>query len=515
MNNRLLKAFIVIMLISLMGCDKAKPNRLFRSPVVGLIQNNQVPILIKATNVGNVRIGYQKADKLLITLTDWNKLTDSNEFTTNLILRNLQPNSDYRYRVEFENGNYSEWFMFKTFPAAEKSGKFSFVFSACMREKYLGFNIFEKIEQLSPTFVALLGDQMYGDYDGNLNMLEQYLADDSLRKKMIEEGETILSDKTVLQAFRNKYSRVFDENFQKMASRIPLMAIWDDHDYGQDNSDGTYPYKEEAKRVFKESYPVYPFEVENGGIYYKFSIADVDVFVLDARWYRSPMQNEDTVEKKMLGYEQLDWLLNGLKESTSTFKIVFSSTSLNDYGGDTSSGRTGYDSWMDYKFEREKILSFIKDNHIQGVLVFSGDQHYPSAHILNWYPPLKHISQLEKSIEYSLKDLGTAVFDFSASPLNYKRATGHPLIPENQDNHLYSYEIFRADWGMPKNTIEKVPPVNVSVDGLAEIPPVIGSVYGFAEVNTISSPQTLSVKFFELDDETSDMIELYQIKILY
>jgi hypothetical protein len=128
---------------------------------------------------------------------------------------------------------------------------------------------------------------------------------------------------------------------------------------------------------------------------------------------------------------------------------------------------------------------------------------------------LKHISQLEKSIEYSLKDLGTSVFDFSASPLNYKRATGHPLIPENQDNHLYSYEIFRADWGMPKNTIEKVPPVNVSVDGLAEIPPVIGSVYGFAEVNTISSPQTLSVKFFELDDETSDMIELYQIKILY
>ena len=227
------------------------------------------------------------------------------------------------------------------------------------------------------------------------------------------------------------------------------------------------------------------------------------------------MQNEETVEKKILGYEQLDWLLNGLKESTSTFKIFFSSTSLNDYGGDTSSRRTGYDSWMDYKFEREKILSFIKDNHIQGVLVFSSDQHYPSAHILNWYPPLKHISQLEKSIEYSLKDLGTAVFDFSASPLNYKRATRHPLIPENQDNNLYSYEIFRVDWGMPKNTIEKVPPVNVSVEGLAETPPVIGAVYGFAEVNTISSPQTLSVKFFELDDETSDMIELYQIKILY
>jgi len=67
---------------------------------------------------------------------------------------------------------------------------------------------------------------------------------------MIEEGETILSDNTVLQAFRNKYSHVFDENFQRLTASIPLMAMWDDHDYGKDNSDGTYPYKEEAKSVF-------------------------------------------------------------------------------------------------------------------------------------------------------------------------------------------------------------------------------------------------------------------------
>jgi hypothetical protein len=300
-----------------------------------------------------------------------------------------------------------------------------------------------------------------------------------------------------------------------MASRIPLLAIWDDHDYGKDNSDETYPYKNEARKAFKENFPDYSYEENDGGIYYKFTIADVDVFVLDTRWYRSPMQNEDGEDKKMLGDKQLGWLLDGLQESTSTFKIVFTSVPLNDYGGDTSSDRVGYDSWMGYKIEREKILDFIKDNHIQGVLMFSGDQHYPSAHILNWDPPLKHISQLEKSIKYSLKDLGTAVFDFSASPLNYKKATGHPLIPENQENHLYSYEIFRADWGIPKITIEEVPTVNVSVDSLTEVPPVIGSVYGFAEVNTKSSPQTLSVKFFELDDETSNMIELYHVEIIF
>ena len=92
----------------------------------------------------------------------------------------------------------------------------------------------------------------------------------------------------------------------------------------------------------------------------------------------------------------------------------------------------------------------------------------------------------ENSIEFSLQNLGTAVFDFSASPLNYKRATGHPLIPKNQKNPLFSFEIFRAAWGIPKNTIE-------------DEPPVIGSVYGLAEVNTESSPKRISVKFYELN----------------
>ena len=283
-----------------------------------------------------------------------------------------------------------------------------------------------------------------------------------------------------------------------MASRIPLVATWDDHDYGKDNSDGTYPYREDAKRVFKESYPVYPFEVENGGIYYEFSIAGVDIFVLDTRWYRSPMQNEDGEDKKMLGDEQLAWLLNGLKESNAAFKIVFSSVSLNDYGGDTSSGRPGYDSWMGYKFERNKLLSFVEDNEIQGVLVFSGDQHYPSAHILNWQSPLKSVSHSTKSIEYSIGDLGSAVFDFSASPLNYKRATGHPLITKNQGNPAFSFEIFRPDWAMPKNIME-------------DSPLVIGSVYGLAEIDTESSPKKVSVKFYELNPETSRMVELYHI----
>ncbi|MEO8233626.1 MAG: alkaline phosphatase D family protein [Ignavibacteriota bacterium] len=489
---------ILFFILVLFGCSRK--DDLLRHPVVGIIQNNQVPILIKTITECEVRIEYRRTDESSSRFTEWEKLSDKYSNSSNLILTNINSGTEYSYRVEFEDGNYSKWFKFKTFPPQGEAGKFNFIFSACVREKYMGYNIFKQIEQSSPSFVALLGDQMYADYDGNLNELELYLNNDSIRKVMIEEGKIVLEDRTIMEAFRNKYRRTFNSSFQNMASSIPLMAIWDDHDYGMDNSDGTYRYKKEARKVFKENFPNYSFVEEDGALYYKFTVADVDIFVLDTRWYRTPMQNKNRELKSMLGSGQLEWLLNGLKNSTAKFKIVFSSVSINDYGGDTSTGRDGFDSWMGYTYERSKIFNFINDNDIKGVLVFSGDQHYPSAHILNWKNPLNHVSRTDSSIEYSLENLGNAFFDFSASPLNYEIGTGQPLIPANQKDPQFSYEIFRPKWAFP--TKEK------SGDDI-----VITSVYGLAEIDTKSTPANVTVKFYQLNSLNSHMEEIYRVEI--
>ena len=496
-NNFHLYSFLFL-LFSTSGCEKQ--NTLSQAPIVGIMLNDEVPILVRGVSSGEVRINYKEASESTESSTEWENLSSSDDYTVSLNLNSINSDTEYKYQVEFDNGGHSEWFNFRSFPAQNEPGKFSFVFSACQREGYLAHNIYEHIEKESPTFVALLGDQMYGDYDGNLNKLEEYLGDHAKMQKAKEEGDIILSEETIIEAFRNKYHRTFGKNFQKMSSSIPIMGIWDDHDFGKDNSDSAYPYREEAKKVFKENYPSYPYEVEDEGIYYSFSIADVDVFVLDTRWYRSPMENDDGESKTMLGDVQFDWLLDGLKRSSAPFKIIFSSVPMNDYGGDTSSGRDGYDSWMGYKYERNKLISFINENNIQGVLVFSGDQHYPSAHILNWQFPLTSVSKTESSVEFSLQETGTAIFDFSASPLNYKTATGHQLVPENQENPNFSYELFRSEWAKPENKVEGTPRV-------------IASVYGIAEFDTKSSPQKVSVKFLQLNPETSEMVELYKVTL--
>lgn len=495
------KIIILLLLLVFVSCNNQKRTEFLRLPMVGIIQNNEVPILVKTISKGKVRIEYKKGNTESVSYTDWKELSESNAYTTNCILKNVDYNMQYLYRVEFDDGNYSEWFNFNTFPEQGKPGKFSVVFGSGMRESYTTPYVYEDIKEMSPTFIALLGDQMYSDYDGNLNKLEEYNSNDSLRKKMIEKGKIILKEKTVLDAFRGKYQRTFVESFQKMASSIPIMAIWDDHDMGQDNNDGTYRYKKTARKVFLETYPIYPLEVKDEGLYYKFKIADVDCFVLDTRWYRSPMQNPDGPDKIMLGEKQLLWLLNELKLSKARIKIIFSSIPFNDYGGDTSSGREGVDSWMGYKYARNKVLSFIKENKIKGVVVLSADQHFPSAHILNWHPPIKYVSKTDKSITFSLSELDNAIFDFSAGPFNYKRATGFPLPPENQKNPEFSYEVFRSDWSKPEN-YDKYKPYKGT------------SVFGLAEIDTKNSPAVITVKFYELDKNTKKMNELYKINLL-
>ena len=203
---------------------------LLRSPVVGVMQDNQISVLVKGSQTGRVRIEYHDLGDTTSSFTDWVRLSFSTDLSVSFILTNLEYNQIYEYRVEFDDESYTQWFAFETFPRQSQPGEFSFVFSACVRDKYTPHNVFETISELSPTFVALLGDQMYADFDGNINT-----------------GPTA----SVLAALRAKYDRNFDDYFQTMSSQVPVVAIWDDHDYGQDNSDSTYRYKAEARKAFK------------------------------------------------------------------------------------------------------------------------------------------------------------------------------------------------------------------------------------------------------------------------
>jgi alkaline phosphatase D len=162
---------------------------------------------------------------------------------------------------------------------------------------------------------------------------------------------------------------------QRFWKAMPQYAIWDDHDYGPDNSDGSYGLKEVSLDIFKK-YWSNPFYGQDGqGIYTQLAYGDVDLFLTDDRYFRSADEMLDSLDgkpnprKHFLGRKQLDWLEDALIQSSASFKIiVVGSQVLNPYSRD--------EGFRNYSAEFNELMRFLEAQQIRGVLFLSGDRHH-------------------------------------------------------------------------------------------------------------------------------------------
>lgn len=151
--------------------------------------------------------------------------------------------------------------------------------------------------------------------------------------------------------------------FRQLTSSTPTYGIYDDHDFGPNDCDGTHKNADEALAAFKEYWPNPSYGLpEDKGIYCSFVVGDVEFFLLDGRY---PARKK---QKTMLGRIQFKWLCDGLKNSKSRYKVLVSGTQF---------GRVKDDGWAGkfYLGERTKLFSFIFENNISGVIGISGDVH--------------------------------------------------------------------------------------------------------------------------------------------
>jgi alkaline phosphatase D len=142
-----------------------------------------------------------------------------------------------------------------------------------------------------------------------------------------------------------------NEGFTPLTCATPTCAVWDDHDFGPNDCDGTHPNAKEALTAFKEYWanPGYG-EPGNPGIYSSFVIGDVEVFLLDGRYHSRQSEDAPT----MLGARQFQWLCDGLTRSTARYKLLVSGTPFARVKRDCWAGRF-------YVAERERLFKFIAE----------------------------------------------------------------------------------------------------------------------------------------------------------
>jgi alkaline phosphatase D len=161
--------------------------------------------------------------------------------------------------------------------------------------------------------------------------------------------------------------------WRELAPRVPIYAIWDDHDFGPNNSDGTEANKADSLVAFKEFWANPGFgEADNPGCYFTFTRGDVQFFMLDCRYYRSPNKAPVGPEKTMLGARQLEWLKRELLASKARIKILATGSEWQTHSSD--------DSWKMFLDERNALFDWIEEQRIEGVILLSGDRHFSAAY---------------------------------------------------------------------------------------------------------------------------------------
>jgi phosphodiesterase/alkaline phosphatase D-like protein len=147
--------------------------------------------------------------------------------------------------------------------------------------------------------------------------------------------------------------------------------VWDDHDFGANDADGTSPSRPAALSTYRENVPHYGLAGPDAAIYQAFTVGRMRVIVTDVRSARSPATDLDDANKTMLGAEQKAWFKQELLEAGKTHEVVLWVNSV-----PWISGATTNDDWGAYATERRELADFIAANDLaEGLVMASGDAH--------------------------------------------------------------------------------------------------------------------------------------------
>ena len=164
--------------------------------------------------------------------------------------------------------------------------------------------------------------------------------------------------------------------WQKLSASMPVYALWDDHDYWDDDLVGIPPLSRSEKLTLQRTWqdnwnnPASGFGGEDGGIFFRTRIGPMDLIMLDTRYFRKGNPIEGDEDTSFIGDKPMAWLEAELPKCRGPFIVITSGTMWSDY---ISAGKDSWGVW--HPEGREQLFSFIEERNIPGVILLSGDRH--------------------------------------------------------------------------------------------------------------------------------------------
>lgn len=358
----------------------ALSQRLVSGPMLGYVTHTECAIWIQVSAPCKLELVYWPSGEPGEKKISRVQVGEESANTGHFIIGNLKPGVEYQYLVRSGNRRLADFpgQRFRTqilWQYREDPPPFRIALGSCAYinepemdrpgKSYGGdYGIFHSIASTNPDIMLWLGDHVYfrePDWSSWTGMLHRYSHD-----------------------------RACPE-LQELLRSCSHYAIWDDHDFGPDDANGSFIHKDRSKKVFEMFWANPSYGIPGiGGTTTAFSFNDVDFFLLDNRTFRTESTLIGT-SKQILGQAQIEWLIQGLKYSQAPFKFVA-------IGGQFLSDAKVFENHANYEEERALILGRIEEEDIDGVIFLSGDRHSASIS------------------ESSFQD-GRKIIDFTCSPL--------------------------------------------------------------------------------------------------
>jgi alkaline phosphatase D len=371
-------ALLVALLFNLVPLFAQAAERLTGGPMAGYPAMRAATVWLQASGAAVAGIEYWPAGKPQeARMSVPQALTAAEDFTARIHIDGLEPGTVYEYRVRLDGvvqQTVVEPLRLRTEPLWQwrtDPPPYTVALGSCAYineapydrpgEPYGGgHEIFDTIAASQPDLMLWLGDNIYlreADYDSAWGM-----------------------------NYRYRRVRSFAP-LQRLLQSTHHIATWDDHDYGPDNSNSSFPLKATALELFKRYWANPAYGLPNTpGVFTWVSHHDADFFLLDDRYYRNSDLDANDADKRMLGEVQLRWLKDALLASRASFKFIVN-------GSQMLIGQKNTESWTNFPAERNDFLDWLAGANVKGVVLLSGDRH------------LTKFMRMERSGDYPLHEL--------------------------------------------------------------------------------------------------------------
>jgi len=279
--------------------------------------------------------------------------------------------------------------------ARDKASVVRIGFGSCADDDAPRHKVWDALLASDPDVLLMVGDNVYAD------------------------SEEFKAEPTVANMQREYAKLAATPGFAELRATRPVMATWDDHDFGLNDGGAAFAFKTKSAELFEDfwDYPADDPARERPGIYTERRInrngIDIQVLLLDTRTFRGPLEDASrslscplknyfpNTTDTFLGEAQWLWLAQAL-DVPADLRLLVS-------GQQVIADEHCFEKWGNFPHERKRLFQTLRAAEAHNVILISGD---------------RHLGEISKLPGDAIDGAGFDLFEVTSSPLSARSGFG-------------------------------------------------------------------------------------------